>query len=151
MFLFFHSGSDVKNCLSKDKKKIVKENFKCLLPTFFSCVQNSFKSFSFKFRLTLFQTTNFRTFRTQKICRRQFQIENDGRKIPETGRKHWGKRRSCSLRATSPFPTVFSKDLHLRHVKTRACLVEGLQTNGTWLILASPNGHSFPGFHWDCL
>ena len=27
------------------------------------------------------------------------------------GRKHCGKRRNCSLRAISPFPTVFSKRL----------------------------------------
>ena len=33
------------------------------------------------------------------------------------GRKHDGKRRNCSLRAISPFPTVFSKDLYCRHVK----------------------------------
>ena len=33
-----------------------------------------------------------------------------------------GKRRNCSLRAVSPFPTVFSRDLSCRHVKTRACL-----------------------------
>ena len=32
------------------------------------------------------------------------------------GRKHCGKRRNCSLRAISPFPTVFSKDLYCRHV-----------------------------------
>ena len=38
------------------------------------------------------------------------------------GRKHGGKRRNCSSRAISPFPTVFSKDLYCRHVKTRACL-----------------------------
>ena len=41
------------------------------------------------------------------------------------GRKHCGKRRNCSLRAISPFPTVFSKDLYSRHVKTRACLGKG--------------------------
>ena len=34
------------------------------------------------------------------------------------GKKHCGKRRNCSLRAISPFPTVFSKDLYWRHVKT---------------------------------
>ena len=33
-----------------------------------------------------------------------------------------GKRRNCSLRAISPFSTVFSKDLYCRYVKTRACL-----------------------------
>ena len=35
------------------------------------------------------------------------------------------KRRNCSLRAISLFPTVFSKDLYCRHVKTRACLGKG--------------------------
>ena len=39
------------------------------------------------------------------------------------GRKHYGKRRNCLLQANSPFPTVFSKDLHCRQVKTRACSV----------------------------
>ena len=29
--------------------------------------------------------------------------------------------RNCSLRAISPFPTEFSKDLYCRQVKTRAC------------------------------
>ena len=41
------------------------------------------------------------------------------------GRKHCGKRRNCSLRAISPFSTVFSKDFYCRHVKTRACLGKG--------------------------
>ena len=36
-----------------------------------------------------------------------------------------GKRRNCSLRAISPFLTVFSKDLSSRHVNTRACLGRG--------------------------
>ena len=35
------------------------------------------------------------------------------------GRKHCGKRRNCSLRAISPFPTVFSKDLYCRNVKKK--------------------------------
>ena len=34
-----------------------------------------------------------------------------------TGRKHCGKRRNCSLRAISPFPTVFSKGLFSRASK----------------------------------
>ena len=42
------------------------------------------------------------------------------------GRKHCGKRRNCSLRAISSFPTVFSKDFYCRHVKTRVCLGKGL-------------------------
>ena len=31
------------------------------------------------------------------------------------------------LRAISPFPTVFSKDLYCRHAKTKACLGKGLK------------------------
>ena len=37
-------------------------------------------------------------------------------------RKHSGKRRNRSLRAISPFPTVFSKDLYCRHAKATAYL-----------------------------
>ena len=40
----------------------------------------------------------------------------------QEGRKPCGKKRNCSLRTISPFPTVISKDLYCRHVKTRACL-----------------------------
>ena len=35
------------------------------------------------------------------------------------------QRRNCLLRAISPFPTVFSKELNCRPVKTRACLGKG--------------------------
>ena len=43
------------------------------------------------------------------------------------GKKHFGKRRNCSLPPVSPIPTVFSKDLYCRHVKTWACLEKVLQ------------------------
>ena len=36
-----------------------------------------------------------------------------------------GKRKKCSLRAISPFPTVFSKGLYQRHVKTMDCMGKG--------------------------
>ena len=54
-----------------------------------------------------------------------FKCDESGKKCSEMGRKNCGKRRNCSLRAISPFPTVFSKDLYCRHVKTRACLGKG--------------------------
>ena len=41
--------------------------------------------------------------------------END--KAREEKRKHCGKRRNCSLRVFSPFPTVFLNDLSRRHIK----------------------------------
>ena len=75
--------------------------------------------------LTLSQTTNFRLFQIESVCRRQFQIGWKWQNVFQPARKHCGKRRNCSLRAISPFPTVFSKDLYCRHVKTRACLGKG--------------------------
>ena len=46
------------------------------------------------------------------------------------GRKLCGKRRNCSQRANSPFPTEFWKDLYSRHVKTRACIRERVKGEG---------------------
>ena len=59
--------------------------------------------------LTLSQTTNFRVFQTQNACRLQFQTRLKWQKVLQTGRKQCGKRKNCSLRAISPFPTVFKK------------------------------------------
>ena len=72
--------------------------------------------------LILSQTTNFGLFRTERVCRRPFQIWWKWLKVHQSCRTHWEKRRNCSLLAISPFPTEFSKDLYCRHVKTRACL-----------------------------
>ena len=60
-----------------------------------------------------YQTTNFRLFQTERVCRRQFQIWRKWQKVIQTGRKHCGKRRNCSSRAISAFPTVFSKGFFL--------------------------------------
>ena len=54
-----------------------------------------------------------------------FRFDENGGKLLQMVRKYFGKRRNCSLRAISPFSTVVSKDLHCRHVKTRACLQKG--------------------------
>ena len=75
--------------------------------------------------LTLSQTTNFWLFQIERVCRRQFQIGWKWQKALQMGRKHWGKRRNCSLWAISPFPSVFLKDLYYRHVKSRVCLEKG--------------------------
>ena len=71
--------------------------------------------------LTHYQTTNFRFFQTERVCRRQFQISRKWQKTIQTVRKHCGKRRNCSLRAISPFPTVFSEGLFPRGVKRCLC------------------------------
>ena len=75
--------------------------------------------------LTLSQTTNSRLFQTERVCKQQFQIWWKWWKVLWRGRKHCGKRRNCSSRAISSFPTVFSKDLYCRHVKTRTCVGKG--------------------------
>ena len=75
--------------------------------------------------LTSYQTTNFRLFQTERVCRWQFQIWRKWQKVIQMGRKHCGKRRNCSLRAISPFPTVFSKGLFPRGVKRCYCVGMG--------------------------
>ena len=75
--------------------------------------------------LTHYQTTNFRLFETERVCRRQFQISRKWQKCIQMGRKHCGKRRNCSLRAISPFPKVFSKGLFPRGVKRCHCVEMG--------------------------
>ena len=73
--------------------------------------------------LSLSQTTNFRLFQTERDD--SFQFDENGKNVLQKVRKHCGKRRNHLSRAISPFPIVFSKDLHCRHVKTRACLGKG--------------------------
>ena len=72
--------------------------------------------------LTHYQTTNFRRFQTERVCRRQFQIWRKWQKVIQMGRKHCGKWRNCSLRAISPFPTVFSKGMFFRGVERCHCV-----------------------------
>ena len=67
--------------------------------------------------LTHYQTTDFRLFQTKRLCRRQFQIRRKWQKVIQIDKKHCWKRRNCSLRAISPFPTVFSKGLFPRGIK----------------------------------
>ena len=75
--------------------------------------------------LTHYQMTNFRLFQIERACRWQFQIWQKWKKVIQTGRKHCGKRRNCSLRAISPFPTVFSKGLFPWGTKRRHCVGMG--------------------------
>ena len=57
--------------------------------------------------LTCYQTTNFRLLQTERVCRRQFQIWRKWQKVVQTGRKHYEKRRNCSLLAISPITQCF--------------------------------------------
>ena len=75
--------------------------------------------------LTHYQRKNFRLFQTERVCRRQFHIWWKWQKVIQSGRKHCGKRRNCSLWAISPFPTVFSKGLFPRGVQRCLCVGMG--------------------------
>ena len=71
--------------------------------------------------LTFSQTTNFRLVQIERVfklvqiervSRRQFQFCWKWQKALQTGRKHCGKRRFCSLRAVSLFPhSVFKRHI----------------------------------------
>ena len=77
------------------------------------------------FNLTHYQTTDFRLFQTERVCRQQFQIPRKWKKVIQMGRKHCGKRKNCLLQAMSPFPKVFSKGLFPRGVKRCHCVGMG--------------------------
>ena len=130
-FIFSLKQFQVLITLQEKPIEILYEKDKLLVTNIFSFSHNIFFSSAkegiqpLETSLTLSQTTNFRLFQIERVCRRQFQDYWKWQKALQTGRKHCGKRRNCSLRAISPFPTVFSKDLYCRHVKTRACLGKG--------------------------
>ena len=71
--------------------------------------------------LTHYQTTNFRLFQIERLCRRQFKIWRKWQKVIQTGRKHCGKKINCSLRAISPFPSVFKRLVSQGRQKVSLC------------------------------
>ena len=64
--------------------------------------------------LTLSETTNFRIFQSERVCRRQFWIWWKWQKRVE----NCVGKANCLLQAISPFPAVLSKVLYCRHVIT---------------------------------
>ena len=53
------------------------------------------------------------------------EFSDDNFKFVENGRKLSKRVENIGKRRHSAFPTVFSRDLYCRHVKTRTCLVKG--------------------------
>ena len=95
-----------------------------------------FKRVSSCWCLTHYQTTNFRLFQTERVCRQQFQIWRKWQKVIQMGRKHCGERRNCSLRAISPFPTVFSNGSFPRGVKRCHCVGMGSSIRTNYVSLS---------------
>ena len=70
----------------------------------------------FKTALTHYQTTNFRLFQTERVCRWQFQIWRKWHKVIQTGRKHCGKR------SNFPFShSVFKRPVSQGRQKVSLC------------------------------
>ena len=65
------------------------------------------------------------SFKCKEFTDDKFEFDENCR----TGRKLCLKKRNLMLRTISPFPTVFSKDLYGRYVKTRGCLGKGERQN----------------------
>ena len=77
----------------------------------------------FPVRLTLYKILD--SSKLKEFADDNFKFDENDREFFKRVEKQCEKRRKCSLRAISPFPKVFSKDLYCRHVKTRTCLGEG--------------------------
>ena len=60
--------------------------------------------------------TNLDSSKLKEIADDNFKIDENGKKVLPHGKNHREKGRNYLLRAISPFPTAFSKDLHSRHV-----------------------------------
>ena len=68
-------------------------------------------------------------------------------RVLQKGRKHFGKTRNCSLQARSPFLTVFSKDMYVRHIKKQGFVwerVNALSNNNCRFSQNNP----FPNKSW---
>ena len=74
--------------------------------------------------LTHYQTTNFRFFQTERVCRRQFQLEENGRKLSKQVENTVGKGEIAHYEQFLLFP-VFSKVLFPRGVKCCYCVRMG--------------------------
>ena len=78
--------------------------------------------------LTLYQTTNFRLFQTERVCRRQFQIKRKWQKVIQTGKKQSEKEK---LLVTSNFSfshSVFKRLVSQGRQKVSLC-GNGLRVN----------------------
>ena len=82
-------------------------------------------NFSWSDWLTHYQTTNFRLFQTERVCRRQFQIWRKWKKVIQMGRKHCGKRRNLLVTSNFSFShSVFKRLVSQGRQKLSLCANE---------------------------
>ena len=54
--------------------------------------------------------TNFRLLQTERVCRRQFQFDENGRKLPKREENNVGKEEIAHYEQFLLFPQCFQKD-----------------------------------------
>ena len=64
----------------------------------------------FTYRLPFAKQQMLDSSKLKAFADHNFKVDENGRKFSKWVQKYCGKRRNGSLRAISPFPTVFSKD-----------------------------------------
>ena len=69
---------------------------------------------------TNYQTTNFRLFKLEELVDDNFKFDENDRKLSKRV-ENTGKRRNCSLRAISPFPSVFKRLVSQGRQKVSLC------------------------------
>ena len=79
------------------------------------------KNLSFGKELTHYQTTNFRLFQTQRVCRRQFQIDENGRKLSKWVENTVGKGEIARYEQFLLFPQCFQKAFSQGRQKESLC------------------------------
>ena len=112
------------------------KNKKCWLPTLATFHHIVWKYSSgrvvktlnslFDKKLTLSQTTNFRLFQTETVCRRQFLIWWKWQKGLQAGKKHCGKKRILLVTSNFSFSHSVFKRLELRTRENQGLFGKGL-------------------------
>ena len=102
--------------------------------------------------LTLIQRHILDSSKLKEFTDHNFHLDEKVQRVIHMIRKRCGKKRNCSVRAISPIPTKFSKDLYCRHIKNQGLFKKGL--NLIMCTLGSESGtlsvwkylHAFDSF-----
>ena len=76
----------------------------------FENIEEDGENVMFLYTLTLSQTTILDSSKLKEFADYNFEFDENGRKLSKR-LENRGKRTNCWLRAISPFPSVFSKEL----------------------------------------
>ena len=85
-----------------------------------------------RFVLTLSQTTNFRLFRTERLCRWQFQVKWKWQEVLHMGRKHCGKKEKLLVTSNFSFSRSVFKRVLLQTRKSQGLFGNRLRVNSQY-------------------